>query len=145
MDLGYGLATLNASLNGLAAILLFIGWRAIRNQKEKLHKKLMGSAFAVSLVFLISYLTRLFISGTHRYPGEGAVKTLYFVILASHVVLAALVPFLAIITIYFALKRRLSSHRKIAQVTFPIWMYVSVTGVVIYIMLYHFSGIQLGS
>ncbi len=137
MDLGYKLATLNASLNGLSATLLLMGWLAIRARKESIHKKFMGSAFVVSSLFLISYLIRVGISGTHRYPGVGLEKTVYLIILFSHIILAALVPFLAIRTIYLALKRRLPAHRRIAAVTFPIWMYVSVTGVLIYFMLYH--------
>lgn len=137
MDWGYNLATLNATLNGLSAVLLFLGWRAIRGKNETVHKRFMGAAFLVSIVFLISYLIRVGYFGIHRYPGEGLIKTVYLIILFSHIILAALVPFLAIRTIYLALKRRLEAHRRIAAVTFPIWMYVSVTGVVIYFMLYH--------
>lgn len=137
MEWGFFLASLNASLNGLAAILLFLGWRAIRGKNEEVHKKFMGSAFLVSCVFLVSYLLRVGFFGIHRFPGEGLEKTIYLIILFSHIILAALVPFLAVRTIYLALKRRLESHRRIAAVTFPIWMYVSVTGVIIYFMLYH--------
>lgn len=137
MDLGYALATLNASLNGMAALLLFIGWRAIKAKNETLHKKLMGTAFVLSVIFLVSYLIRIAIEGVHRYPGEGWAKTLYFSILFSHIALAATVPFLAVRTIFLALKRRIQSHKKIARWTLPIWMYVSITGVIIYLMLYH--------
>jgi len=137
MPWGFTLATTNACLNGLAFVLLFLGWRAIRAQRVRLHKGLMGSAFLVSILFLVSYLTRVYLTGTHRYPGEGFLKTLYLTILASHTLLAALVPFLAIRTIYLALKNRITSHKRIARWTLPIWMYVSLTGVVIYFMLYH--------
>lgn len=137
MDWGYFLASLNGCLNGLAFLLLFFGWRAIRAEKVALHKKLMGSAFLVSVLFLISYLTRLYLTGTHRYPGTGWARTLYLSILFTHIVLAAAVPFLAIRTIYLALKNRIPSHKKIAKWTLPIWMVVSITGVVIYLMLYH--------
>ena len=99
----------------------------------------MGSAFVVSILFLISYLTRFYLTGAHRYPGSGPMKTLYLSILLTHTVLAVTVPFLATRTIYLAMKNRIASHRKIARFTLPIWMYVSVTGVVIYFMLYHFA------
>lgn len=137
MELGYTLATLNASLNGTAALLLFIGFLAIRSGKESIHKKCMGTAFVLSCLFLISYLTRIFLEGTHRYPGDGFGRTFYLILLTSHIILAAFVPFLAVRTIYLAMKRRLETHKKWAKVTLPIWMYVSVTGVVIYLMLYH--------
>ena len=137
MDLGYSLATLNASLNGTAAILLILGWRAIRTKKEDRHKKLMGSAFIISCLFLVSYIIRILIEGTHAFPGEGIWRSLYLSLLASHIILAAFVPFLAVRTIYLALKRRLEAHRQIAAVTLPIWIYVSVTGVLIYLWLYH--------
>jgi putative membrane protein len=136
MKLGDSLAALNAILNGLAFILLFSGWRAIRAKKIQIHRKLMGSAFAISILFLISYLTRLYLTGTHRYPGTGAMRTLYLCILLTHTLLAVTVPFLAGRTIYLALKGRIEKHRKIARITLPIWMYVSATGVVIYLMLY---------
>lgn len=133
---GYRLATLNASLNGMAAILLFAGWRAIRRGNPERHRVLMISAFSLSCVFLISYLIRVAIDGTHRYPGVGWDKTFYLVLLISHVILAALVPFLAFRAIYLAIKQRFAQHQKIAAITFPIWMYVSITGVIIYLMLY---------
>lgn len=136
MNWGNTLAGLNACLNGLAFLLLFIGWRAIRSKNVGVHKKCMGSAFIVSTVFLISYLTRFYLTGVHRYPGTGVAKTIYLSILTSHTFLAALVPFLAIRTIYLALKKRYPQHKKIARITLPIWMYVSLTGVVVYWMLY---------
>jgi putative membrane protein len=138
MNIGPKLAALNAVLNGMAFLLLFAGWRAVRARRMTTHKRLMGSAFAVSCVFLISYLLRVYLTGTHRYPGEGFLKTLYLVILGSHTLLAATVPFLAVRTIYLALKGRIDSHRRIARWTLPIWMYVSLTGVVVYLMLYQF-------
>jgi putative membrane protein len=97
----------------------------------------MGSAFIVSIIFLISYLTRFYLTGVHRYPGTGTIRQVYLTLLTSHTLLAVTVPFLATRTIYLALKNRIASHRKIAKVTLPIWIYVSVTGVVIYFMLYH--------
>lgn len=139
MTWGERLAALNALLNGSAAVLLFLGWRAVKAGKVSWHRAFMGSAFLVSALFLISYLTRFYLTGTHRYPGTGAMRTLYLSILLTHTVLAAAVPFLAIRTIYLALKNRIAAHRRIAKVTLPIWMYVSVTGVLIYLMLYHWA------
>ncbi|MFO1463859.1 MAG: DUF420 domain-containing protein [bacterium] len=139
MNLGDKLAALNATLNGLAAILLFLGWRAVRAGKISWHRGFMGGAFVVSALFLISYLTRFYLTGTHRYPGTGAMRTIYLSILLTHTLLAAAVPFLAIRTIYLALKNRIEAHRKIARVTLPVWMYVSLTGVLIYLMLYRWA------
>jgi len=139
MSWGDRLAALNATLNATAAILLFLGWRAVRAGKVARHRAFMGSAFLVSALFLVSYLTRFYLTGTHRYPGTGAMRTLYLSVLLTHTVLAAAVPFLAIRTIYLALKDRVAAHRKIARVTLPVWMYVSVTGVLIYFMLYHWA------
>ena len=139
MSFGDNLASLNAVLNGLSAILLFFGWRAVKAKNILRHRAFMGSAFVVSILFLISYLTRFYLTGAHRYPGSGPMKTLYLSILLTHTVLAVTVPFLATRTIYLAMKNRIASHRKIARFTLPIWMYVSVTGVVIYFMLYHFA------
>ncbi len=87
-------------------------------------------------LFLISYLIRYALTGVHRYPGTGWDRTIYLAILGTHTPLAAMVPFLAVRTLYLAIKKRFDSHRKWARVTFPIWLYVSVTGVVIYFMLY---------
>src|SRR5436190_6077997 len=117
MMLGEKLAALNGTLNGLSFILLCLGFLAIKMNKITTHRALMGAAFLVSALFLISYLTRFYLTGVHRYPGSGFLKTLYFIILGTHTLLAATVPFLAIRTVYLALKHRLPSHRKIPQVT----------------------------
>lgn len=101
----------------------------------------MLTAFACSTVFLVGYLTRYAISGNHVYPGDGWDRVLYLGILVTHVTLAALVPVLALRTLWLALRRRIESHRRWARVTFPIWMYVSVTGVIVYWMLYHYAGV----
>lgn len=139
MSIGEKLAALNASLNGTVFVLLVSGFIAIRAKKISLHRFLMGTAFVISVIFLISYLTRIYLTGTHHYPGSGILKTLYLSILLTHTVLAATVPFLAIRTIYLALQNRLVAHRKIAKITLPIWMYVSSTGVLIYFMLYRWA------
>lgn len=138
MNLGETLPVVNAFLNGTAFVLLLFGYRAIRARNINLHKKLMGAAFVVSCVFLISYLTRFYLTGTHRYPGTGILRTIYFSILISHTFLAATVPVLAIISIRLGLKNKIEKHRKVSRWTLPIWMYVSATGVVIYLMLYQF-------
>lgn len=133
---------LNATLNGIAGVLLVTGWRLIRAGREDLHRLCMLSAFVVSSLFLTSYLTRVTLGGVHVYPGTGWDHTLYMVILVTHVVLAAAVPFLALRTLYLALRRRLETHRRWARVTLPIWIYVSVTGVIVYWMLYHHAGVS---
>ena len=138
MSLGEKLPVVNAFLNGTAFVLLLCGFVAIRNRKIDLHKKLMGSAFVVSCVFLVSYLTRFYLTGAHRYPGTGWLRTVYLTILLTHTVLAATVPVLAIISIRLALKNKIEKHRRVSRWTLPIWMYVSATGVVIYFMLYRF-------
>ncbi len=135
--IGPTLAALNATLNGLSALFLMIGFLAIRRKQVLLHRRCMVTAFGLSVIFLISYLTRFALTGVHRYPGEGLLKTVYLVLLGSHTTLAAVTPFLAIRTLYLALKGRFEEHRRIARITFPIWMYVSVTGVMVYKMLYH--------
>lgn len=102
-----------------------------------MHQRCMIAAFVVSVLFLISYLIYHYHVGTTRFSGQGGVRVLYFSILFSHTILAALVPFLALLTLFRAWKGQFTRHRNIARWTFPIWLYVSVTGVVIYVMLYH--------
>ena len=127
----------NAALNFTAAVLLVLGYRAIKRGDRQRHRKLMVGAFACSTVFLISYLTRFAISGTHRYAGDGATKGVYLFILFSHMVLAiALVP-LVLRSLFLAFRGRYPEHKRIVRYTWPIWMYVSVTGVLVYLMLYH--------
>ncbi len=139
-SLGAQLALLNAFLNGTAAVCLFAGWRAIRSGNRGLHGKLMATACIVSALFLVSYLTRVAVSGTHYYPGHGAWKAIYFGILGTHMILAVCTPPLAIRTIWLATKKRVAEHRRIVRWTLPVWMYVSVTGVVVYVLLYHPPG-----
>jgi putative membrane protein len=139
-SLGATLAAVNATLNGTSAALLLAGWLAVRSGRRKLHGALMASAFAVSALFLICYLIRVYVSGTHRYPGAGAWKAIYLSILISHMLLAIVTPPLAIRTIYLAAKRRIAEHRKLVRFTLPVWMYVSVTGVLVYVLLYHPPG-----
>jgi putative membrane protein len=133
------LPTVNASLNALSAILALAGWRAIRAGRRERHRALMLSALACSALFLVGYLTRLALTGTHRFPGGGALRAVYLSVLGSHTVLAAAALPLVLITLSLALRERFASHRRLARWTFPIWAYVSVTGVVVYLMLYHLA------
>lgn len=130
------LPTLNASLNALAALLLFVGWLFIRRGNVQAHRACMIAAVAVSTAFLVSYLVYHYQVGSVRFQGTGPIRAAYFTVLISHTILAATVPFLAAITLVRALRRRFERHRAIARWTLPIWLYVSVTGVVVYVMLY---------
>ena len=130
--------TLNASLNFLAACFLVLGFRAIKAGKRETHKKFMVSALVCSVLFLICYLTYHYMHGSTKYQGEGLWRVLYFTILLTHTPLATLiVPFIGL-AVYFALKGNFEKHKRIVKWVFPTWMYVSVTGVVIYLMLYVF-------
>ncbi len=131
------LPSLNAFLNAISAVLLIIGFRFIRQRNIRAHRACMIAAFTVSVFFLLSYLTYHYYVGMTRFPGEGWVRPVYFIILISHTMLAALVPFLALVTLSRALKEQFPKHRRIARWTLPVWLYVSVTGVVVYLMLYH--------
>ena len=134
------LPAVNATLNSIATILLLIGYWQIRTKRSqwKLHRTTMIAAFSVSVLFLISYLTYHGLRGGMSTPfgGEGAIRIVYYVILVTHVILAAIVPVLAIITMRRGLALKFDPHRRIARWTFPIWLYVSVTGVIVYFMLY---------
>jgi len=132
----HDLPSLNAILNGTAAVLLVWGYALIRRKRIQAHRRVMITAFVVSVLFLISYLVYHAQVGSVRFPKTGAIRTGYLTLLFTHTVLAAAVPPLAIITLSRALRRRFDRHRKIARWTLPIWLYVSVTGVVVYWMLY---------
>jgi putative membrane protein len=127
---------INAMLNGTCLLFLIAGKFAIQKGRELLHKECMIAAFASSSVFLASYLARYAISGTHRYPGEGWPKTLYLIILFSHMLLAMVLVPMVLRAVYLGLKGKRDKHRKLARWTWPIWVYVSVTGVAVYFMLY---------
>ena len=130
------LPLLNATLNGISFVLLMTGYVCIRRGRVRAHKRLMVSAFCVSAFFLISYLTYRFLGAEKRFGGQGWIRPVYFFILITHVLLAATVPVLATRTLYLALRGRYEQHRRIARVTFPIWVYVSITGVVVYVLLF---------
>jgi uncharacterized membrane protein YozB (DUF420 family) len=137
------LPSVNAALNALAAVLLVVGWRLIKQGRVEAHKRTMLSAFAVSVVFLVCYVTyhvareRLYGSASVTFQGPPNVRLAYLTMLVSHVLLAACVPFLAVGTIYLGLTDQRVRHRRLARWTLPIWLYVSVTGVLVYVMLYH--------
>jgi uncharacterized membrane protein YozB (DUF420 family) len=130
------LPALNATLNATAAVLLAAGYVLIRKGKQESHRKVMLGAFLVSVLFLISYLVYHFQVGSVRFQKQGAIRTVYFAVLLTHTVLAAAVPPLAVITLRRGLKANYHRHRVIARWTLPIWLYVSITGVVVYWMLY---------
>ena len=132
------LPALNALLNATAAFLLVRGFLLIRGGHRDAHRRTMIAAFTVSVVFLISYLVHHAFAGIILYQKTGFIRTVYLTILSTHTVLAAAVPVLAILSLRRALKGRFARHRAIAVWTLPIWLYVSVTGVVVYFMLYRF-------
>jgi uncharacterized membrane protein YozB (DUF420 family) len=130
------LPSVNASLNALSSVLLATGWVFIRRREIARHRACMLAAFATSALFLTSYLVYHAEVGSVPYQGQGVIRTIYYVILLTHVVLAAAILPLALVTLSRALAARFDRHRAIARWTLPIWLYVSVTGVVIYLMLY---------
>lgn len=132
----HDLPAVNASLNALAGVMLLLGYVCIRTRRIALHRRFMIAAFVTSSLFLVSYVTYHAQVGSVRFTREGFVRPLYFSILISHVTLAAVVLPLAIVTLSRGLKARFPQHRAIARWTFPVWLYVSVTGVLVYVLLY---------
>jgi len=139
MSVAEALPSINATLNGTSAVLLLVGYRALRAKRIPVHRFAMQAAFVTSTIFLVCYLTRVYLTGTHRFPGGGWMKAVYLSILFSHMVLAVVTVPLVLRTLYLARAARFAEHRKIAKFTFPVWMYVSVTGVIVYVMLYHLA------
>ena len=131
------LADVNASLNAVAFVLIVAGLSAIKRGNEAVHKKLMLSAAAVSALFLVSYATYHLTCDSVKFGGEGAIRYVYYFILITHIALAAVIAPLVITTVVLGLKDKREKHRKFAKITAPIWIYVSVTGVIVYVMLYH--------
>jgi len=132
----YSLAPLNSVLNSIAAILLLAGFVFIRMRWIRAHRACMLSAFTVSALFFISYAAYHYHVGDVRFQGRGAIRPVYFSILISHIILATAIVPLALITLWRALRGNFARHRKIARWTWPIWMYVSITGVVVYLLCY---------
>jgi uncharacterized membrane protein YozB (DUF420 family) len=130
------LPLLNAFLNSTSAILLFLGHQSIKNGRQNSHRRFMIAAFVVSSLFLVSYLVYHYVHGSQHFQGQGLVRPVYFLILGTHTTLAAAIVPLVIITLRRGLKGDFDRHRRIAKWTYPIWLYVSVTGVIIYLMLY---------
>jgi putative membrane protein len=141
MTLAEILPPVNATLNGTSAVLVLLGWRAIRSGDRARHRALMLAALASSVLFLAGYLTRVALTGTHAFPGGGALRAVYLAVLGSHTLLAAIAAPMILRTLFLALRDRLPDHRRIARVTVPVWLYVSVTGVAVYVMLYHLAPI----
>jgi uncharacterized membrane protein YozB (DUF420 family) len=159
---GHPLVHLNAALNALATVLLVLGWVLIRRGRQQAHGRVMLAAFFVSCLFLLSYLTYHALEGSVKFTHPGAIRAVYLIILATHVLLAMTVPVLALLTIRAGLQatnwglgrgvlasdsqaseianpvaRARQRHSRLARWTFPIWLYVSITGVIVYLMLYH--------
>ena len=132
----HDLPALNAGLNSLSTVLLITGWFLIRNRKIAAHRAVMITALVTSSLFLTSYLIYHAQVGSVPFQGQGPIRKVYFAILISHTVLAAFVAPLALVTVYRAFGEQFERHKALARWTFPIWLYVSVTGVVIYFMLY---------
>jgi putative membrane protein len=130
------LPALNAALNGMTALLLCCGYAMIRRRRILLHRTLMLSAFGVSTLFLVSYLWYHLHTGMRHFAGRGWIRPVYFAILISHTVLAAAIVPLALTTVYLGLRARHPTHQRIARWTLPLWLYVSLTGVVVYLLLY---------
>jgi uncharacterized membrane protein YozB (DUF420 family) len=126
----------NAGLNATAAVLLGIGYALIRRGRIRQHRAVMLTAFGTSILFLVSYLTYHAHVGSKHFPGTGAMRTIYLAILLTHTILAATIVPLALVTLSRALSARFDRHRAIARWTLPLWMYVSITGVIVYFMLY---------
>jgi putative membrane protein len=138
-DLSF-MPAVNAGLNATAAVLLAAGWVAIRRKRRRAHQYLMVSAFVCSAVFLVGYVLYHYAHGDTRYTGEGAIRVVYFAVLITHVLLSMTVVPMALAAFYFAWQRRFATHRRVTRILAPIWLYVSVTGVVIFFMLRAVSG-----
>jgi putative membrane protein len=135
---------INAALNGTCAVLLIAGRLAIARRDQQAHRRYMLGAFTVATVFLISYLIRFATTGAHKYPGDGWDKIVYLLVLFSHMVLAVVLVPVVIRALQHALRGQFAKHLRIVKWGWPIWMYVSVTGVIVYFMLYHLAPVLHG-
>jgi putative membrane protein len=143
MPLNDALAAVNACLNGASAISLLFAWRAIKRGQVARHRRLIYTAITFSSLFLVCYVTRFIIGGAHRYPIADWTRAVYLVVLASHTLLAMTVPFLVARAVFLAWRQRFVEHKRLTRLVLPIWSYVSVTGVVIYLMLYQLAPLRL--
>ena len=139
MSLAETLPSINATLNGASALWIVLGYRSIKQKNVPLHRFSMQAAFVTSTIFLACYLTRVYLTGTHRYPGTGFMKGVYLAILLTHTVLAMITVPLVLRSLFLARRERFTEHRRIARYSLPVWLYVSVTGVVVYFMLYQLA------
>ena len=139
MALADVLPTVNATLNGASAVWIVLGYRSIKKRNIALHRFSMQAAFVTSTIFLVCYLTRVYLTGTHRYPGDGWMRAVYLGILLTHTTLAVVTVPLVLRSLFLARSARFIEHRKIARYSLPVWLYVSVTGVVVYLMLYQLA------
>lgn len=134
------LAPLNAGLNLASTLFLIAGYRFIRTKKTLQHRRAMLGAVGTSTLFLVFYLLRYSLTGTHEFAGTGAARTVYLTILFSHMVLAAVIVPMVLRLLYLAFRDRFDAHARLARWTLPIWLYVSATGLVVYVLLYHVYG-----
>jgi putative membrane protein len=139
-QVGDALAAVNATLNATSAVALFTGWVLIRRKAVRAHRAAMVTALTASVLFFVFYVTRVSITGTHEFAGQGGARTAYFAILFSHMILAVLVLPFVIRLVYLVRHRRFHDHSRLARWVFPVWGYVSVTGLVVYLMLYRIYG-----
>jgi putative membrane protein len=139
-NLGNFLAPINAALNLTSSICLLMGWAFIKRKKTRHHRRAMLGAVTASGLFLVFYLLRYSLTGTHRFAGEGLAMLVYLSILFSHMILAAIIVPLILRLLYLAWKSQFESHARLARWAYPIWLYVSVTGLLVYVLLYHVYG-----
>lgn len=138
--LGGILAPINAGLNATSAAFLVAGWISVKRRRLRLHRTCMVGAVTASALFLLFYVTRFSLTGTHTFAGEGWARTAYMGILLSHMILAVVVVPLVVRLLWLVRSRRFHAHARLARWTFPVWLYVSVTGLVVYVLLYHVYG-----
>jgi putative membrane protein len=138
--LGDALAAVNASLNATSAVALVTGLVLIRRRNAHAHRRAMLTALTASAIFLVFYVTRVVLTGTHDFAGQGTARTVYFAVLFSHMVLAVAVVPLVLRLLWLVRKRRFGDHARLARWVFPVWAYVSVTGLLVYLLLYQVYG-----
>ena len=139
-QLGDTLAAVNASLNATSAVALVTGLVLIRRRNAHAHRRAMLTALTASAIFLVFYVTRVALTGTHEFAGQGAARTVYFTVLFSHMALAVVVVPLVLRLLWLVRKRRFGDHARLARWVFPVWAYVSVTGLLVYLLLYQVYG-----
>jgi uncharacterized membrane protein YozB (DUF420 family) len=139
-EIGDTLAAVNASLNATSAAALLVGWVSIRRKNVHAHRAAMVTALSASALFLVFYVTRVALTGTHEFAGQGWARTAYFTILLTHMVLAVVILPFVLRLVYLVRRRRFRDHARLARWVFPVWAYVSATGLIVYLMLYRIYG-----